>query len=109
MKITINSSAPDRITLTFTGHLEIDSHELQNVVGRFMPHNLSEAENHPQRTEAKQPYRLAYTVQETAELIGVSPITVYRLIYRGLLRANKYLRRKIISKKELERFLEENG
>lgn len=31
----------------------------------------------------KQPNRLAYTVEETAQLLGLSPATVYRMIYNG--------------------------
>ena len=50
---------------------------------------------------------LAFSVQETAELLGVSSKSVRRLIARGLLRPSKALRHKLIPKKEIERFLDE--
>lgn len=52
--------------------------------------------------------RLAYTMRETAEILGVSYITVYRLLKRGKLRASDALRNKVIPKTEIERFLRES-
>jgi excisionase family DNA binding protein len=49
--------------------------------------------------------RLAFTAQETADLLGVSPETVYRLIKRGKLRSSNALRHKLIPRTEIERFL----
>ena len=46
-------------------------------------------------------------MRETAEVLGVSYITVYRLLKRGLLRGSSALRTKIIPKTEIERFLKE--
>jgi excisionase family DNA binding protein len=51
--------------------------------------------------------RLAYTMRETSEILGVSYITVHRLIQRGLLKSSRALRHKIIPKREIERFLKE--
>ena len=51
------------------------------------------------------PSRLAYSVSETAELLGVSRVSVYRLIERGLLRASGALRHRLIAQSEIERFL----
>lgn len=51
--------------------------------------------------------RLAFSMQETAEVLGVSYITVHRLIQRGLLRSSKALRHKIIPRTEIERFLKQ--
>jgi len=49
--------------------------------------------------------RLAYTMQEAAEILGVSYITVHRLLKRGLLKSSTALRHKLIPATELERFL----
>jgi excisionase family DNA binding protein len=49
--------------------------------------------------------RLAYTMREAAEAIGVSYITVHRLIKRGLLKSSTACRTKIIPTTEIERFL----
>ena len=52
--------------------------------------------------------RLAYTMRETAEIIGVSYITVHRLLKRGKLRASNAIRNKVIPLAEIERFLRES-
>ena len=56
---------------------------------------------------ASSPLRLAFSVKETAEILGISEKTVRRLISRGLLRASRALRHLLIAKKEIERFLDE--
>ena len=59
----------------------------------------------PRILDGKAPLRLAYSVAETAELLGISYASVYRLIQRGLLRTSGALRHKMIPLKEIERFL----
>jgi excisionase family DNA binding protein len=55
---------------------------------------------------AKPPLpKLAYSVKETAEILGINYFTVHRLIKRGLLRSSNALRHKLIPKTEIERFL----
>lgn len=49
--------------------------------------------------------RLAYTMAETATILGVSYITIHRWIKRGLLRCLSASRHKVIPKIEIERFL----
>jgi excisionase family DNA binding protein len=49
--------------------------------------------------------RLAYTMEETADILGVSYITVHRLLKRGLLRSSTALRHKLIPYSEIQRFL----
>ncbi|MHC1763589.1 MAG: helix-turn-helix domain-containing protein [Verrucomicrobiia bacterium] len=49
--------------------------------------------------------RLAYSMRETAEILGVDYITVHRLLKRGLLRSSSALRTKVIPLVEIERFL----
>jgi excisionase family DNA binding protein len=51
------------------------------------------------------PPRLAYTVKETAQMLGISEKSVRRLIDRGLLRTSKALRHLLIPRSEIERFL----
>lgn len=51
------------------------------------------------------PPRLAYSMREGAQAIGVSYITMHRLLKRGLIRSSSALRTKVIPKSELERFL----
>ena len=52
--------------------------------------------------------RLAYTMRETAAILGVSYITVHRLLKRGKLRASDAVRNKVIPRTEIERFLRES-
>lgn len=52
--------------------------------------------------------RLAYTMRETGEILGVSYITVHRLLKRGKLRASDAIRNKVIPKTEIERFLRDS-
>ncbi len=52
--------------------------------------------------------RLAYTMRETAEILGVSYITVHRLLKRGKLRASDAIRNKVIPLTEIQRFLTES-
>jgi excisionase family DNA binding protein len=51
--------------------------------------------------------RLAYTMRETADLLGISYMTVHRLIKRGLLHSSSALRHKLIPASEIERFLKD--
>lgn len=51
--------------------------------------------------------KLTYTLKELAEELGVSKISVYRLIDRGLIKSLPYLRRKIFTREKVERFLRE--
>lgn len=56
-----------------------------------------------------QPQRLAYKIGEAASLLGVTEITVRRLIQRGLIRVNRSLRHPLVPASELIRFLEGGG
>jgi excisionase family DNA binding protein len=51
--------------------------------------------------------RMAFSIKEAAEILGVSDKTVRRLISRKLLRPSRALRHLLIPKKEIERFLQE--
>lgn len=51
--------------------------------------------------------RIAYSIKEVAQMLGVCQRTVRRLIARGLLKPSKALRHIRISANELERFLKE--
>jgi hypothetical protein len=56
-------------------------------------------------TQASQ--RDAYTMKETAEKLGISYMSVFRLVKRRLLRPCVALRIKLISQREIDRFLRE--
>ncbi len=49
--------------------------------------------------------RLAYRMDETAEVLGLNYWTVQRLVKRGLLRSSSALRVKLIPVTEIDRFL----
>ena len=51
--------------------------------------------------------RLAFSLKETAKILGISYISVVRLVKRGLLRPSNALRNKLVSRDEIQRFLAE--
>ena len=61
----------------------------------------------PDKLEKTPVSKLAYTMEEAAQCLGVSYITVHRLLKRGLLRSSSALRHKVIPVTEIERFLED--
>ncbi|MGA3172056.1 MAG: helix-turn-helix domain-containing protein [Chthoniobacteraceae bacterium] len=65
---------------------------------------------HAHETQAHEPEseRLAYSLKEAANLLGVNYFSVYRLIQRGELRACRALRGKLlVPRSELLRLLKE--
>lgn len=102
------------LTISITGNLIITHDQLENLI-RHLPTTGPEPVTPPQARTLKLPEaggklpRLAYTVKETAEILGISPQTVYRLLYRGLLRSSLALRYKLIAKTEIERFLKDTS
>lgn len=53
--------------------------------------------------------RLAFSIKETAQQLGMSYISVWRLIKRGLLKPSRALRTPKISHEEILRFLRETS
>ena len=53
--------------------------------------------------------KLAFTRVEVAEALGISAVTVDRLVKRGLLRPSRATRRPLFPIWELERFLRETS
>ena len=53
-------------------------------------------ENIPQTETPRMEERLAYSIQESADLLGVNYFSVYRLIQRGKLKACRALRGKLL-------------
>ncbi len=52
--------------------------------------------------------RLAYSIDETGKVLGISNVSVYRLIKLGKLKPSSALRHKLIPISEIERFLDES-
>jgi len=61
----------------------------------------------PDSTSDNPTLRLAFSVKETAAMLGLSEKTIRRLIARGLLRSSRALRHLLIPKKEIDRFLDQ--
>jgi excisionase family DNA binding protein len=61
----------------------------------------------PNSTTVDSPFRLAFSVKETADILGLSEKTIRRLIARRLLRSSRALRHLLIPRKEIERFLDQ--
>jgi excisionase family DNA binding protein len=72
--------------------------------GRTLPQvSLAEANSAP------RPERMAFSVKETAALLGISEKTVRRLVERKLLNPSRALRHLLFSRKEVQRFLDESS
>ena len=68
--------------------------------------SLSSPTNTPKPREPEQSERLAYSVQEAADLLGVNYFSVYRLVQRGKLKVCRALRGKLlVPRTELLRLL----
>ncbi len=65
---------------------------------------MSDPEAKIQSSPAPLP-KLAYTMREAAQVLGVSYMTMHRLLKRGLIKSSGALRVKVIPRSELERFL----
>lgn len=98
--------------LTLSGQITLSQETLVSLLREAMPASLGKTESafaaQSVRSENELP-RLAYSMRETAEILGVSYITVHRLVLRGLLRSSSACRHKIIPKTEIERFLRDTG
>jgi excisionase family DNA binding protein len=102
-------NTPPQITLNFTltGQFSIDAKDLEHI---FRGVQIQAPLQHNQQTGvpvAKPLSKLAYNTKETAELLGTSTKTVYRLLERGLLKSTVALRHKLIPRADIERFLKE--
>ncbi len=56
-------------------------------------------------THRSERERFGYTITETAQLLGISRRSIYRLIARGLIGRSHALRKIIIPRSEIEKFL----
>jgi len=113
------NTIPLTLTLNVTGELTIDPKNLEQLFQGLRIRNpnpsptptAAEAPTRPQTsilpTQSNQIPRLAYSIHETAQMLGFSYKSVYRLIERGLLRGSGALRHRRIPLKEIEWFLRE--
>jgi len=59
---------------------------------------------------ASDTLRLAYSTKQTCEALGgISPVSLWRLVKRGLLRPSRALRHPLYPVIEIERFLRETS
>jgi hypothetical protein len=109
----MNTESNQTITIRIVGELTIRGSDLkqffpQKVPAPVMPENCETPKPITIETEDGLP-RLAFSMRETAKIIGVSYITVHRLLQRGLLKSSSACRHKMIPKIEIERFLKETS
>jgi excisionase family DNA binding protein len=72
--------------------------------GKTQPNNMNASESNT--NEQPQNERIAYSIPEAAEMLGLDYFSVYRLVQRGKLKACRALRGKfLISRTELFRLL----
>jgi excisionase family DNA binding protein len=72
--------------------------------GKTQPNNMNDSELNT--NEQPQNERIAYSIPEAADMLGLDYFSVYRLVQRGKLKACRALRGKfLISRTELFRLL----
>jgi len=59
----------------------------------------------PDRRQNQGPQKLAYTVAELSDELGLSRVSIYRLEVRGLLKPVPGIRKKLYARTEVEKFL----
>ena len=102
------NTTPITLNLNITGQLTIDPQNLDQLISGLQIRSLNQS-GPAIPTDPKSLPRLAYTTKETAEILGMSPGTIYKLIICGLLKSSCATRNKIISRTEIERFLKETN
>ncbi len=78
------------------------------AIVRFLPWLLIQIERQCGMQNNKSPgqgEKIAHSVAETANILGISTRSVHRLIERGFLRRSKALRKILIPRMEIEKFL----
>ena len=108
----MNQPSVETVTLRFTGQITVERETLVELLRDAAPGPLAPTDAYspaPFPTAEGKVARLAYSVRETAETLGISCGTVYRLLRRGLLRSSLACRNKMIAKTEIERFLKETS
>ena len=97
------------VSIRFSGELVVDRADFEELLRTAAATPATPVVSPPAALASGTPEglpRLAYTTRETAEILGVSYLTVYRLMQRGLLRGSSAVRTKLIPRREIERFLE---
>jgi hypothetical protein len=96
------------ITINFTGTITIPANDLKAVFETVAKETLI-ASFSPQPPAQLQemivPKKLMYTMKDVAQLLSMSPISVYRLIQRGLLQSSSASRYKLIPAGSIEKFI----
>jgi predicted DNA-binding transcriptional regulator AlpA len=102
------------LTIAITGNLNVTRDDWEALMRQLLAAN-SRQETLPKPRSIKVPEkdgklpRLAFSAKETAQILGISQNTVYRLLYRGLLKSSLAIRSKVIAKSEIERFLRDTS
>ena len=97
-----------KITESLAGQTPAAASESLNERSRMGPSTPANPSSQPPATppSAILP-RVAFTVRETAAMLGICEKSVRRLVARGLLRPSRALRHLLIPKHEIDRFLKE--
>ena len=95
-----------------------DIEAIAACVVKLIGARLAAVEPRPEATQPESPLpppvkplapKLAFTLKELSQELGVSKITLYRMEVRGLLKSLPYFRHKVFSREEVERFLAGHG
>lgn len=101
-----HQSTGDTVSMKFSGELVVSRAVFEELLRTAVPALATPVSQSLLGGKPEGLPRLAYTMKETAEILGVSYITVHRLLQRGLLRSSLAVRHKVIPRREIEQFLE---
>ena len=112
----MNGETKQPLNIDITATLTIAPDQLEQLLSRLPTPTPPPLASSPLETRLPEKLdgggklpRLAFSMKETAEILGVSYGSVRHLIQRGLLKSSLALRLKIIPKTEIERFLKETS
>lgn len=94
------ASTDGDITITISGQMSLNREVIFDMLRKLQDSTTRPVAGGSKPSDpmlpAREPERVAYSMRETADLLGVSYITVHRLLQRGLLRSSSASRHKII-------------
>lgn len=88
---------------------ESTPNQTSETASAVLPDPTERANRRVAQITEKRKTALCYTLQDAADLINCSYLTVWRLVHRGLINTVPHIRTKLIPRAELERFINSGG
>ncbi len=112
----MHTETKDQLNIEISGHITIRRDEVEQLLRAIFSAQqpqpkVAVTKRQPDLpdTGPRRVPRLAFNAHEAAEALGLSYATLWRLLQRGLLKRSLAVRKILIPRTELERFLEETS